>query len=236
MKSLKISLLAAAATLAVAGAAQADDAPAARPLGIVFNVGGATDYVFRGVSQTNGDMEGFGGIDATLFKIGYVGAWTSNVNFGDSTSMEYDVYFGVRPTLGPVSFDFGGIRYGYTHQPVNADWTYWEGKAAASMPVGPATLGLAFAYSPNATGPGKLSSEYYEFNFALPFKDTKFSASGAVGYQAIQGPLDYTQWNLGLGYAITDKAGLDIRYWDTSQHGYGKSYKARLVASIKVNF
>src|SRR5436853_6761696 len=112
MKTLKLSLLAAVGSLALAGAAQAEDA---RPLGLVFNAGGATDYIFRGVSQTNNQPEVFAGADVTLGKIGYAGTWVSNVDFSpfaggpDSADTEYDLYAGVKPTLGPVTFDFGAI-------------------------------------------------------------------------------------------------------------------------------
>jgi len=232
MKKLKVSLLSAVAGLALAGVAHAED----RPLNLTFNVGAATDYVFRGVSQTMGNGEAFGGVDATIAKIGYVGGWVSNVDFGDSTSLEYDLYAGVKPVLGPVTFDFGAIRYGYTNEPSAANWTYWEFKAAGSMAAGPATIGAAFFYSPNTTGPGKIKSYYYELNGALPIPNTKLSVSGAIGRQAFDGPGDYTTWNLGAGYALTDKVGLDVRYWDTNRDRFGKNYKARVVASLKVSF
>src|SRR4051794_28534413 len=115
MKALKLSFLAAAATLALAGAARADDAPAAapaetKPLVLVFNVGANTDYEFRGVSQTNNKGSVFGGADATIFGVGYAGIWLSNVDFLNGTKMEYDLYAGVKPVLGPVTVDLGVIR------------------------------------------------------------------------------------------------------------------------------
>ena len=48
------------------------------------------------------------------------------------------------------------------------------------------------------------------------------------------GPADYTTWNAGVGYALTDHIGLDLRYWDTDKHSFGKLYKSRAVASIKL--
>src|SRR4051794_9792995 len=85
MKALKLSFLAAAAVLAMAGAARADDAPAApaevKPLVFVFNIGANTDYEFRGVSQTDNKASIFGGADVTIEGIGYAGVWLSNVDF-----------------------------------------------------------------------------------------------------------------------------------------------------------
>lgn len=232
MKSLKLTLLAAVGTLALTGAAHAAD----RPLGLTFNAGGATDYIFRGLSQTLNQPQVFAGADATIAKIGYVGTWWSNVDFGGGTSAdtEYDIYAGFKPVLGPVTFDFGGIRYGYIKD--DNDFTYYEFKAAGSVPVGPATVGAAFYYSPNTTGPGKIKAYYYELNAGGTIPDTKFSVSGAVGYQQLEGPGDYTTWNLGVGYAVNDTVGLDLRYWDTDTNFYGKIDKARVVASLKATF
>lgn len=245
MKFLKLSLLATVGAVALAGAAQAAD----RPLGLVLNAGASTDYEFRGLTQTNHDPEIFGGADITVAKIFYAGTWVSNVDFADpyiagtrsSSDIEYDLYAGVKPTLGPVSFDFGAIRYGYTHGGSNK-FDYYELKALGSMPVGPVTVGASFFYSPNTFGLGNINAYYYELNANGAIPNTKFSVSGAVGRQEFQGPGDYTTWNLGVGYALNDTVSFDFRYWDTnlseSSFGgfYGNTGAARFVAGLKATF
>jgi hypothetical protein len=106
------------------------------------------------------------------------------------------------------------------------------------MALGPATFGAAFFFSPDVTGPSKADGYYYELNGSLPIPNSKLSVSGAIGRQAFQGPGDYTTWNLGVGYAITDRIGVDVRYWDTnaSEATYGKLGAAKAVASVKVGF
>ena len=239
MKALKLSLLAAAATLALAGAARADDAPAApaetKPFVLVFNIGANTDYEFRGVSQTNNKGSIFGGADATILGIGYAGIWLSNVDFLNGTKVEYDIYAGVKPVLGPVTIDFGVIRYGYTSQPSGPDENYTEWKVAPSMAVGPATVGLAYFYSDQFFGETGNAS-YYEINGSMPIGKTPFSVSGALGRQQVVGPLDYSTWNLGLGYALNSHVSFDLRYWDTDEHGFGSIYKSKLVLGIKATF
>src|SRR5258707_7810164 len=186
MKALKLAFLAGAATLALGSAAYADDA---KPFSITFNVGAATDYEFRGVSQTNNNGQVFGGADATIGSLGYAGVWLSNVDFLNGTNMEYDLYAGIKPTLGPVTFDLGVIRYGYTSQPSGPDENYVEWKVAPSMALGPATVGLAYFYSDNffgETGP----ANYIEINGSMPIGKSKFSVSGALGHQQVKGPLD----------------------------------------------
>ena len=240
MKALKLSLLAAATTLALAGAARADDAPAApaapaAPFTIVFNVGANTDYEFRGVSQTDNKASVFGGADATIFGIGYAGIWLSNVDFLNGTRAEYDIYAGVKPVFGPVTVDFGVIRYGYTHQPSGPKEVYTEWKIAPSMAVGPATVGLGYYYSDDFFGEtGKAT--YYEINGSMPIGKTPFSVNGALGHQEVVGPLDYNTWNLGVGYALNSHVGFDLRYWDTDEHSFGSIYKAKVVLGVKVTF
>ena len=237
MKTLKIALLAAVGSLALAGAANAQDSDTK----ISFNVGANNDYVFRGVSRTNEDLSIFGGVDASFMGIGYAGAWLSNVEFpnaagrSDGTDFEFDLYAGVKPTLGAVTFDLGVIYYGYADQPSGANYDYWEGKVAASIPAGPVTLGAALFYSPEFFGKTG-DAVYSEVNFSTAIPDSKFSVSGALGYQQVQGPLDYMTWNAGIGYAFTDNLSADLRYIDTDSHSFGKNYGSRLVGGLKFVF
>lgn len=233
MRTLKIALAAAVGSLALAGAAQAQEADAF--VSFAFNIGANTDYVFRGISQTDEEPSVYGGIDATIGGIGYAGVWISNVDFGNGTDGEYDLYAGIKPVLGPVTFDFAAIYYGYFDQPSGSNQDYWEFKAAGSIPAGPATLGAVVYYSPEFFGKTG-DATYFEVNAALPLGESKFSVSGALGYQQLKGPADYTTWNVGVGYALTDHIGLDLRYHDTDAHEFGKLYDSRVVAGIKAVF
>jgi uncharacterized protein (TIGR02001 family) len=232
MRTLKASLLAVTAALAIGSAAHAQDAS---PFALSFNVGAASDYVFRGISQTDEDPQVFGGVDATIGGIGYAGVWLSNVEFNNGTDLEYDIYGGIKPTVGPVALDLGVIYYGYTDSPAGPDQDYLEFKLAGSVPAGPATIGAAAYYSDEFFGETG-SALYYEVNGAVAIPNSKFSVSGALGHQQVQGPFDYTTWNLGGGYAITDHIGVDVRYWDTSEHGLGKLYDSRFVVGVKATF
>ena len=107
MKFMKMALLGAAASLALGGAAFAQDEAGSDDFSFSYNAGVASDYIFRGVSQTDGP-QGFGGVDISSGAL-YAGAWVSNVDFGDDTDAEYDLYVGVKPELGPVAFDLAGM-------------------------------------------------------------------------------------------------------------------------------
>lgn len=229
MKVTKIALAAAAATVALSGAAMAEE------LKLSYNLGATSDYVFRGVSQTQEDPAIQGGIDAT-YGIGYAGVWASNVDFGaDDPTAEIDLYAGVRPTIGDTSLDLGVLYYGYVEDKgIPGSYSYVELKAAASRTFGPATLGAAVYYSPEYPGEGG-NATYVEANAAMPIAP-KLTLSGAVGHQAIENYKNYNTWNVGVSYALTDKLSADLRYHDTDEHNLGKIYDSRVVVSLKAAF
>jgi uncharacterized protein (TIGR02001 family) len=235
MNTLKLSLLAAVASLGLAGAAHADDAAPAEAFSLSFNLGAATDYEFRGVSQTDRNPQISGGADATIGEIGYVGVWASNVDFGNGTSAEYDIYGGITPTLGIVSLDLGIVYYGYANKPSGPDEAFYEVKVSGSVPVGSATVGASLYYSPDFFGEIG-NATYYELNGEVPIENTKFTVSGAVGRQEIDAGGSYSTWNLGIGYAVNDHLGFDLRYWDTDEHGFGSIYHSQVALSVSASF
>lgn len=83
---------------------------------ITANVTVATDYRFRGISQTLNAPALQGGFDYAHSSGLYVGNWNSNVDFGGSAvsaNLEMDLYGGYKGTVGPLGYDVGAIRYYY---------------------------------------------------------------------------------------------------------------------------
>ena len=69
---------------------------------IAGNIALATDYRFRGISQTDRDPAVSGGFDFTAENGLYAGIWGSNISFG--CSLELDYYGGYR---GKINDDLG---------------------------------------------------------------------------------------------------------------------------------
>ncbi|MBB3228686.1 uncharacterized protein (TIGR02001 family) [Luteibacter sp. Sphag1AF] len=215
---------------------------------VTFNAGAQTDYVFRGISQTDGHPAGFAGADVTYLNQWYVGAWTSNVDFSPSgdtrTSQEVDLYGGWRPVIGGIALDLGYIYYGYRNQPEGLRESYAETYLRGAHAFGALTVGAGVVYSPNFPGVAR-HALYTEVNAAYVV-NTAWSLSAVAGHQtsanASQWPdgsprdFNYTTWNVGATYAINDHTSLDLRYWDTDQHDAGRIYRARVVAGIKATF
>jgi uncharacterized protein (TIGR02001 family) len=221
MNVLKISLCAAVAIAAMAGAtaASADDLVA-----LSYNVGAATDYVFRGIDQTPATGEAFGGVDAVIAKQFYAGVWVSNTGFSGGGGFETDIYGGWKPSLGPVGLDLGVIGYTYTGGHIqNNDHDDYELKAGASIPVGswtfgavdfygPSNHGIPTAFAVNGVATHYANTNYVEADVSYTFKN-KASFSAAFGnFQGDSNAGHYNTWNAGITYPITDKLSLDARY------------------------
>ena len=86
---------------------------------ISANVALATDYVFRGVSQTDNQFAIQGGFDWAHDSGFYLGTWASNVDsnfFGGATDpqIELDLYGGFANEFGNgFGYDLGYLRYQY---------------------------------------------------------------------------------------------------------------------------
>lgn len=91
------------------------------------NVGLYSQYVFRGLAQTDEEPAIQGGMDYSHASGFYAGVWGSNVswlrdtdgaggswsNYASGGSLELDVYGGYRTTIGPVGVDVGALYYWY---------------------------------------------------------------------------------------------------------------------------
>ena len=100
-------------TIALFGTAHAVD--------ITANGGAVTQYIFRGVPQTDGKAAAQGGLDIEAAGF-YAGTWLSQVDTsartasGDvaATGLEYDLYAGYGIDLGDFTLGIGGTGYFYT--------------------------------------------------------------------------------------------------------------------------
>ncbi|MBN9148081.1 MULTISPECIES: TorF family putative porin [unclassified Nitrobacter] len=124
---MKTMILAAAALAVTAGSAPAADmavkaykAPppvAFDPWDIAFGAGVVSDYVFRGVTQSN-HKPSVTAYFEPRYNLGkdlqlYVGSAVESISFANRAAAEVDIYGGIRPTFGAFAFDFGVWGYLY---------------------------------------------------------------------------------------------------------------------------
>ena len=115
---MKKSLIALALVSAFAAPAFAEEAaPAAAP-SLTGNIALTSNYVFRGISQSQNKPALQGGFDYAHSSGLYVGTWASNigwVNTKDNSSLEWDFYAGYKGTFADdFSYDLGVLKYYYT--------------------------------------------------------------------------------------------------------------------------
>jgi uncharacterized protein (TIGR02001 family) len=135
------------------------------------NVDIATEYVFRGISQTKDGPAIQGGYDLTC-GIFYAGVWASNLDWGGTglfgvpgnsavANIEMDWYLGIKPVTGRITWDLGVIYYTYPNSAklgingaavpavTSRDYNYLELKVGASTEIWKdGTIGVTVFYSP----------------------------------------------------------------------------------------
>lgn len=101
-----------------ASPAMAEEATATSP--ISANVTLASEYVYRGISQTREKLAIQGGFDYAHSSGLYIGTWGSNISWLEdvdanaSSSMELDIYGGYKGKVNDdLSYDVGYLRYQY---------------------------------------------------------------------------------------------------------------------------
>ena len=203
----RLVLAAAAAVLLNHAPAMAGDggAPDAHEWDIAFGATVTSDYLSRGLSNTEhgAAIQPWAELDVGIL---YAGYWGSNVTASGTSYWESDLSVGIRPTLGPFSFDFGYVYYVYS----SGDYASPSGEAYAKAtinPVDPLTLGAAFYIDPQNT-----SATYSELNAAYDGPHN-ISVSGALGFVTGNDTYnDYTTWNAGISWKPVEQVTLDARY------------------------
>ena len=235
MNTFTMTLTAVALATVSGIAAAADD--------ISANVSLASDYIWRGVSQTNEKPAISGGFDYSHdFEpvSWYIGTWASNVDpafFGGrhAPSTELDLYTGFTGELGEFSYDAGWLRYFYPGGSSN-DTTEWK------IGGGWKWFGATYYYSDDWFGTHDSSSRIEgSFDYDLPYE---IGLSASIGNNYGDGTEDfftdsYVDWSLGVsktmlgvdwGLAYTDT---DIKHSDC---GSTDLCDAHYVASMSKSF
>lgn len=174
---------------------------------------GTTDYVFRGISTRNEDPAFQASIDAT-YGIFYLSLWGSQLPDDIFGPTELNIIGGIKPVVGPVTFDLGFVYYFYPWGDHPDDLDIIELKAGLEFsPVTNLTLKPVYWYVPDQDNAAETSTIEGTAAYELPavgiFSPT---ISGTVGWTEALG--EYTYWNAGLALGV-EKFTFDFRYWDT---------------------
>lgn len=204
-----------------------------------------SDYVLRGISQTDEEPSVQGAITAT-HKSGFAASlWGSNVDFNDGkeTSSELDATASYTLPLGSGNLTIGGIYYAYPGADSDLNYDYVEGFATYGVKVmDKADVTANVYYSPDFFA-GSGEAIYTNMGVSIPIPSLDgFSVNGAAGYQWIDdadafGVPDYADWTLGAAYKY-EKVTFGLSYNDTnvSENNCSNLCSGRIVGSISYAF
>lgn len=210
------------------------------PHSVSANVGMTSNYIFRGISQTGGEMAIQGGLDYSHSSGFYLGTWGSNVGWiedfqrYDSGNVEIDVYGGFRGDIGStgLTFDVGAIQYIYPGKN-----TPNGSPAGDGLPDGDTTevygaLGwkwftakYSYYVSDDVFGFGNADgSDYLDISASVPIGETGLTAGahwGTFNFENNSGQ-DYDDWKVSLAYdmgklgKLGDGVTVGVAYTDTN--------------------
>ena len=233
MRKSILSLSVAAALLAPALASAQTPAPAPSPL--TGNFGFFSEYVFRGITQTDGKPAAQGGFDYAHSSGAYMGTWASNISILNdsptisgytSSSLEWDFYGGYKGAIvGDLGYDVGLLYYWYpgSRGPgfTNANtleaygaltWKWLTGKLSWSV------LSHTFGV------PDSRGTMYLDLTANYPVTD-KINVLVHGGYQRYRGNqaagtndslASYKDYKLGVTYALPQSFTVGAAYTGTS--------------------
>ena len=208
-----------------------------------------SDYVFRGVSQTNGDPAVQAGVEFASDSGFYAGTWGSNVSWLSdysaagipvSNSLELDAYAGYRGKFSErVSFDVGALYYWYPGDYPAGFNSPDTGEVYAGLTVAATdTLSLGARYSHAVTDLfGYVDSDgsgYLDVSASLAL-GAGWSLSAHGGKQWIENSeaFEYADWKLGVSKAFDNGFSVGLAYTDTDadESLYTNAYGNRIAGS-----
>jgi len=216
-----------------------------------------SNYIWRGISQTDDSAAGQGGIDWSNDSGLYVGTWVSNVAFPSSetgilgnvtsvdtgTGYEMDLYAGFGGEAGGLGYDLGVISYQY---PITPEFNFTEIYVSGTMSI--VTLGVSYtvdAASGNKDGVFDSGDVYVSGSIDFPAGKSDVSlyagsyqfTNDGTGANSVGGDANYSHFGAsiskdGFSFAV-DKNTAD----DTNVvFGSNKSDNVRFTASYSVDF
>ena len=228
--------------------ALADETDPPSEFTVTGNVAGVTDYRFRGISLSAGDVAIQGGITVNHSSGFYVGTWGSSLEqdaldiYG---STEVDIFAGwTGEVTSGLTADVGVTYYVYPSGSFG-DGNVVEPYASLSTSLGPVTgkVGLAYAWKQDSLGGDDNLYLYTDLSAGIP--DTPVSLSAHLGYtdgalspnrltlKSMGGGFDYS---LGATWNITKNLSLGATYVGVDGNSINGFSDDTVVGTLKLTF
>ena len=166
--------------------------------GVSANVAFASDYIWRGMTQTGSDPALSGGFDFESESGFYAGIWGSNVSFSEGAGSELDTYFGYGFSLGEVGIDVSYVDFGY---PGDSGLDFQEIGVALSY----GDFGVGY-YAGQDGAPDYMDLSYCMGDFSVSYGDyDTYGTNYALGYGFACG-----EYDCGLTYSDFSSDSVDL--------------------------
>jgi len=239
------AILSTSALYAVPAIAQDAEDSAESSISVSANVAMTSEYRFRGVDLSGGDLAIQGGVDIAHDSGFYVGTWASSldedtVGFG---STELDIYGGWGGDLTDgVALDVGVIGYLYPNAGPG-DFDYVEFYGSLGFTFGPAEATVGAAYAPKQDSLGGTDNLYIYTDLGVGVPGTPLSVTGHVGYT--DGFLTFTNdgkafdWSVGAEAAVYGPVSIGVAYVEAEGDYLPGDYeftRGSVVATLSASF
>jgi uncharacterized protein (TIGR02001 family) len=199
-------------TIAVAAASVIGSTPVLAESSLSANIGAVSNYMWRGVTQTDDGAAIQGGVDFAHESGFYLGTWVSNVDFGTpDPNYELDLYGGYGGEVGEFGYDISTIYYAY---PDGNDSNFWELGLSGSWRM--VTVGLQYTLDGEADSPAPFTDGdlyyYGSLDFELPMDFGIGATLGYYDFDDFGDEADYTHWALSLSKSAGDFGTFSLNY------------------------
>jgi len=178
------------------------------------NIGVVSNYMWRGVTQTQDGPAIQGGVDYADPSGFSLGTWASNVDFGDGPDLpnyELDIYAGYGQEFGDFGFN---LATGYYAYPDGKNFDMWDVTPSISWNF--LTIGTAYTLYGQAEGDAAFrEGDWYYYGNAAFDLPVNFKLGGTVGYydfDDLGGKGDYTHWQISLSKSADDFGTFSLNY------------------------
>jgi len=203
VRSLMAATVLAGVFAATPAFAQATEEEATPDVSVTGSMTLASDYRFRGVGLSGGDIAIQGGLTLNTKPGIYVGTWASSLEdspvYGE---VELDIFAGWTGELTDgLGADVGVTYYAYPSKDTGAGPSdVWEFYGKLKPTLGPVGLTFGLYYSPDQDSLGGGDNLYISADAGIGVPDTPLTVSAHVGYT--DGFLTYTADGDAFDYSI----------------------------------
>jgi len=198
-----------------------------------FETGAGTDNRSKGTSKSGGRPYVFGEVQWNTATGLYVDAEFETIDASGS-DVETEVEVGWQFAAAGLEFDTSVSHKWRLAADTGQDDKAWEYQFDVIRDFGTVDARLRLEHSPDGLGSTRATT-WVETRIRWPVTD-RLRASTTVGLREQDGAPDYTGWNAGLAYGLTDATVLDLRWHGTDAGDEGAQYEDALVASILIAF